>query len=208
MDCTTSGSEATVVADVGRKEQDRNERGADEQNQAVDEKGPEVKSTGDGRWRKDGDKLCGSGEDVSPTKLISDFKKRDANHKPKKGAKVLCCLKGVQKRATRGGDKKEPHVTGPAIQKKKIGQVKMTADARRIEAQTAREEGNWTAERAAVVADVRRKELERNQRAAGEQNPEVWNTAAALRRRDKTATKYRGVGFLTTHKAIDRWIDG
>jgi hypothetical protein len=71
----------------------------------------------------------------------------------------------------------------------------MTADARRIEAQTAREEGKWTAERAAVVSDVRCKELERNQRAAGKQNPEVWNTAAALRRRDKTATKYRGVGF-------------
>ena len=71
----------------------------------------------------------------------------------------------------------------------------MTTDARRIEAQTAREEGKWTAERATVVADVRRKELERNQRPAGEQNPEVWNTVTVLQCRDKTATKYRGVGF-------------
>ncbi len=72
----------------------------------------------------------------------------------------------------------------------------MTADARRIEAQTAREAAEWTAERAAVVADVRRKEQERNQRAAGEQNPEVGTTAAALRRRDKGATRHRGVGCI------------
>ncbi len=88
---------AAVVADVRRQEQERNQRAADEQNQTVDEKGPEVTSTGHDRWRKDGEKQAGSDEDVPPTKLISECKKRDANPKPKKGATVLCGLKRTPK---------------------------------------------------------------------------------------------------------------
>jgi ribosomal protein L14E/L6E/L27E len=105
-------------------------------------------------------------------------------------------------RSHKGRAKKEKHVAGPEIQAKKIRQVSLTANAGKISrwaaretARQAREKAAYLAELEAVVAGARRKELERNQRTAGEQNPEAGNTAAALRRRDRTATKYRGVGF-------------
>jgi ribosomal protein L14E/L6E/L27E len=190
-----------VVAGARRKELERKERGTDKQNQAVHQKGPAAKSTGDGRCRKDTD-LCGNGADVPPTEHISECEKRDANTELKKGATALRGLKGVQKRSHKGRAKKEKHVAGPEIQAKKIRQVSLTANAGKISrwaaretARQAREKAAYLAELEAVVAGARRKELERNQRTAGEQNPEAGNTAAALRRRDRTATKYRGVGF-------------
>jgi hypothetical protein len=191
-----------VVAAARRKDQERKERGADKQNQAVDDKGPAAKSTGDGGRRKDSDKLCGRGEDVPPTEHISACEKRDANPKPKKAATALCGLKGVQKQSHTGRAKKEPHLADLSIHAKKIGQVslpenagKMSTWAAREKAREARETALLSAQLEAVLTAARRKDQERHQRTAGEQNPEAGNTADAMRRRDRTATKYRGVGF-------------
>ena len=92
-----------------------------------------------------------------------------------------------------------PRATGIEKPKTTSGEYKIAAAARaarRIETQIAREAAEQAAFTDAIVTGMLRREQERKERGADEQNPEVGATAAALRRRDERGTRYRGVGCL------------